>query len=455
MKRHLNIIACVIAISALTTSCESYEKRIAKLEKIATEYKASLGNNVTILAEVVDSTAQQIIYMKWVNVDESWDFVDKNMDRYGIIESHNYVTGTTENTTANWPKKDDYRYFGGFRLIKDRLFLNLWDGRYVTAVIYVNLRDNSIHEVAFPEQAEILDNEIKLTEMYVIHDAEYMCDIEYGRKEYVIKTSLTDAEYEAEAQLRAEDIRKTQEELAFQEQEWEMYDEPEDFIGDWEIYGDWEPDFIEMYDEPEDFIGDWLYGNWEYNGYDEWVGRYTMYVCISENNLRWGYNGKESYNGPYEINMEDRKIYFNRHNGFSTYINFDPRNQRLSDGDGHYFTKVNKSVGASSSNNYAGNTYGSNTRGNVLFRRDSDVIAYTSSHTFKNSMGNRISISFQGMSVNGSLLTNAPRVIYFNGSTATISVSSPYTGGGAMIISVDASRGTITDGSGDVFWMVN
>lgn len=216
MKRHLNIIAYVIAIAALTTSCESYEKRMEKLEKVATEYKATLGNNVTVLAEVIDSTAQEIIYMKWVNVEDSWDFVDKKMDRYGIIETHNYVTGTTENTMANWPKKDDYNYFGDFHLIKDRLFLNLWDGRYVTAVIYLNLRDNSIHEVAFPEGAEITDNQISLTEMYVVHDAEYMCNVEYGRKKYVIKTSLTDAEYEAEAKRRSEDIqsieRKAQEE---------------------------------------------------------------------------------------------------------------------------------------------------------------------------------------------------------------------------------------------------
>ena len=447
MKRQLKTkmaIVFAMAMATMTTSCESYEKRMAKLEKVATEYKASLGDNVTILAEVVDSTAQKIIYMKWVNVDGSWDFADKNMDRYGIIESHNYVTGITENIMANWPKKDDYHFFGGFRLIKDRLFLNLWDGRYVTAVIYVNLRDNSIHEVAFPEEAEILDNEIKLTEMYVIHDAEYMYDIEYGRKEYVIKTSLTDAEYEAEAQLRAEDIRKTQEELA--SQEWEMYDEPEDFIGDWEIYGDWEPDFI----------GDWLYGNWEYSGYDEWIGRYTSYVRITENNLRWGYNGQESYNGPYEINMEESKIYFDRHNGFSTYIKFDPQAERLVNDDGRYFTKVSSLNDNSNSNNYRQNSYNSGYQNNMVqFRNDYDVINYTSSHTFRNNVGNSIKINFQGMYVNGSLLTNAPRVLNFNGSTATISVSSPYTGGGAMIIRVDASSGTITDGSGDVFRMVN
>lgn len=202
-------------------------------------------------------------------------------------------------------------------------------------------------------------------------------------------------------------------------------------------------------------IGDWLYGNWEYSGYDEWVGRYTMYVSISENKLRWGYNGKESYNGPYEIDMNKQKIYFNRHNGFSTCLDFSPESERISDGEGHYFKKVNRSVGPGYSSSYSGSSFISSNQSNVRFRTDFDVIAYTSSHTFKNSMGNRISISFQGMYVNGKLLTNAPRVVYFNGSTATISVSSPYNGGGAMIISVDASRGTITDGSGDVFWMVN
>jgi hypothetical protein len=203
------------------------------------------------------------------------------------------------------------------------------------------------------------------------------------------------------------------------------------------------------------FFGEWIYGNWEYSGYDEWVGRYTMYVSISEDNLRWGYNGKESYNGPYEIDFDDEKIYFNRHNGFSTYFKFNSDTERISDGEGHYFKKVNRPVGTSSSNGYSNNSYSSSSQSNVIFRTDSDVIAYTSSHTFKNSMGNRISISFQGMYVNGNLLTNAPRVLRFSGSSATISVSSPYTGGGAMIISVDASRGTITDGSGDVFRIVN
>ena len=147
----------------------------------------------------------------------------------------------------------------------------------------------------------------------------------------------------SEMESKLAEMRSASEEMA--SEAWELYDEPE-YIGDWEPVGDF----------GSGVIGDWLYGNWEYSGYDEWVGRYTMYVCINENNLRWGYNGKESYNGPYEINMEDHKIYVNRHNGFSTYINFDPRNQRLSDGDGHYFTKVNRSVGANYSNSNSNNS---------------------------------------------------------------------------------------------------
>lgn len=208
MKRHLKAVACVLAIAGLATACESYEKKMEKLEKVATEYKATLGNNVTVLAEVIDSTAQEIVYLRQVDGDNSWDFVALDEETTYVVEAHCYSTGNTENIITNWDKKDDYPFFKDSHLTKDRLFLNLWNGRYGTAVIYINLRDNSIHEVAFPEEAEITDDQITLTEMYVVHDAEYMYEIEYGSKKFVIKTDLTDAEYETEAKLRAENIQK-------------------------------------------------------------------------------------------------------------------------------------------------------------------------------------------------------------------------------------------------------
>ena len=144
------------------------------------------------------------------------------------------------------------------------------------------------------------------------------------------------------------------------------------------------------------------------------------------------------------------------HYGNYSYAKIDTRRKLIFADEGEPYRKVSNTPSLSandggnsqkSNNGYSGTT--------TVFRTDTDVINYTSSHTFKNNAGNSIKINFQGMYVNGGLLTNAPRVLNFSGSSATISVSSPYTGGGAMIIQVDASRGTITDGSGDVFRMVN
>ncbi len=437
MKKLVLLILPIIIASTEMNWCQrhSYEQKIARYEKKAVEFKKTFRTDHQILYELIDSVAQKVFFIE-KNV-EDYDYLGAPYHR---IKVHDYATDETKQIIPDSGDVEGFYLCGteylDSKLIKDRLFIIVHSNcmrRYEeTGVFYVNVRDNSLHYVESCDKAVFgVNNEICIHKYYFLGGFTEDGEFEYDHKEYNLSALLSDEAYA--------DNRKEQKHI------------------EEGLAAEWAAEWRRKEKEKEEMkrMKEWFFGNWEYSGYDEWFGRYTTYVCISENNLRWGYNGKESYNGPYEINMEDRKIYFNRHNGFSTYINFDPRNQRLSDGDGHYFTKVNRSVGASSSNNYAGNTYGSNTRGNVLFRRDSDVIAYTSSHTFKNSMGNRISISFQGMSVNGSLLTNAPRVIYFNGSTATISVSSPYTGGGAMIISVDASRGTITDGSGDVFWMVN
>lgn len=82
------VIVFAMAMATMTTSCESYEKRMAKLEKVATEYKASLGDNVTILAEVIDSTAQEIVYLRQVEGDDSWDFIALEEEISYVLEAH-------------------------------------------------------------------------------------------------------------------------------------------------------------------------------------------------------------------------------------------------------------------------------------------------------------------------------------------------------------------------------
>lgn len=116
-------------------------------------------------------------------------------------------------------------------------------------------------------------------------------------------------------------------------------------------------------------IGEWLYGNWKYSGFDEYVGRFTMYVNITENNLRWGFNGSESYNGPYEIDMETHQIIFDRHNGHYTHVDFDPQTERLLYENGAVFYKSECNTNTqqnSRSNSYYSSSYnGMNSNNNT------------------------------------------------------------------------------------------
>ena len=198
-------------------------------------------------------------------------------------------------------------------------------------------------------------------------------------------------------------------------------------------------------------VKSWLIGTWEWTG-NIWGQQVWTRLDISDDYIVASSTYGIDDQGTFRIDIDEQTLYY----GNYSYAKIDTRRKKIYADEGEPYRKVSNTP--SFSTNGGGNSYKPNNEhyeATPSFRTDSDVINYTSSHTFKNSAGNRIKINFQGMSVNGSLLTNAPRVLNFSGSTATISVSSPYTGGGAMIIRVDASRGTITDGSGDVFWIIN
>ena len=198
-------------------------------------------------------------------------------------------------------------------------------------------------------------------------------------------------------------------------------------------------------------VKSWLIGTWEWTGNIYGQRVWARLVISDDYIVAPSIYGIEDQ-GSYRIDLENQTIHY----GNYSYAKIDTRRKLIYADEGEPYRKISNSTSFSA--NGGGNSYRSN-QGNygatTAFRADIDVINYTSFHTFRNNAGNRIKINFQGMYVNGSLVTNAPRVLNFNGTSATISVSSPYTGGGTMIIRVDASRGTITDGSGDVFWMVD
>lgn len=225
--------------------------------------------------------------------------------------------------------------------------------------------------------------------------------------------------------------------------------------------------------QEEKEVKNWIQGTWTWSGrmrvYDNYYMNTECTLLIDDDYIVSLTNGEVLDQGAITNIDLDKQII---HYGSYSYLEFNNNCQKIylgSHKEKKYFRKVsniaslpsNRSQGSSSqyrsgSNNSS--SYGlrsSNNYSTVSFRTDTDVIAYTSSHTFRNNMGNNIEITFQGLYLNGNLITNAPRVLNFSGSGATISVSSPFNGGGAMFIRVDASRGTITDGSGDVFWIVD
>ena len=185
----------------------------------------------------------------------------------------------------------------------------------------------------------------------------------------------------------------------------------------------------------------WLQGNWEWSG--------TIYGY--RNSCRLGVSDDYAVlatprgvldQGKISIDFDDNTIHFG-----STYMNFDLDNGRLGDfSNGMYYRRM--SGGSSSRSSYSG---GSSSYSSTTFNTSSDVMAYISNR-FRNSSGNTITIKYDGLYSNGNQITNAVRVVRFNGSRASLTATSPYTQG-ALYFTVDASRGTITDGSGDVFYI--
>lgn len=333
MKKLVLLILPIIIASTEMNWCQrhSYEQKIARYEKKAVEFKKTFRTDHQILYELIDSVAQKVFFIE-KNV-EDYDYLGAPYHR---IKVHDYATDETKQIIPDSGDVEGFYLCGteylDSKLIKDRLFIIVHSNcmrRYEeTGVFYVNVRDNSLHYVESCDKAVFgVNNEICIHKYYFLGGFSEDGEFEYDHKEYNLSTLLSD---EAYANNRKEQ-KHIEEGLAA---EWHKNEEGKEIKK----------------------VKKWIIGNWELNGYDEWVGRYTSYVCITENNLRWGYNGRDSYNGPYEIDVNACKIIFNRHNGNYTHIDYYPGMERLADGEGHCFTKVNRSVGANYSNSYSNNS---------------------------------------------------------------------------------------------------
>lgn len=212
----LLLISVTAAFSLTLLSCDSYERKMARLEKVATEFKATLSPNNQILAERIDSTAQKVFYLE-PDKEGYGDVSIKN------IKVHDYTTNETISVLPESGSIEDFEFCGieyrDSKVIKDRLFIKLQSDCMwrlgSTGVFYVNVRDNSLHYVESCDDATFLEKgEIIIRKFYYLGED----DEDYGgekteMKEYTLLTSLSD---EAYADNRREQ-KRTEERLA---EEW-------------------------------------------------------------------------------------------------------------------------------------------------------------------------------------------------------------------------------------------
>ena len=192
------LLLCAASIADLMVSCDSYERKMERLNKVASEFKATLSPNNQILAERIDSTAQKVFYL------------EPNEDGDGIknINVHDYVTNETHSILPEGGSIEDFEFcdtgygyveYVESRLIKDRLFFKIWSGCMwrlgATGVFFVNIRDNSLHYIESCDDATFLENgEIEISKYYVLGENEYGGE-ETERKQYTLSTSLSDEAY--------------------------------------------------------------------------------------------------------------------------------------------------------------------------------------------------------------------------------------------------------------------
>lgn len=221
-----------------------------------------------------------------------------------------------------------------------------------------------------------------------------------------------------------------------------------------------------------------LYGYWkDSNGIIELFLDADLMFCVVDKELIYRGGWSVNYTGGVDADLSDAYnggLYFTAINE-GTYTSLTPAdiniklrkdsskkkiswsrssNRTLNDAIDAYNEKVQlarEKENARSCQSTCNSDYSSKNK-RVSFNSSSDVMLYLSQHRFS-SNGVTISIRYDGIYSNGQAITSAVSVERFSGMIAVLSASSPYAGGAKLYFVLDASRGTITDESGDVFYI--
>ncbi len=330
-KKTIIISAILLAILIICVIVYVFWKKtepqrfITKYTEIAQQYKNSLNKDAEILTEIIDTSAQKIIY----HINDE-------------IIIHDYATENTQSLISTVSYDDDYEcrktndfcICEGFsilekKIIGDRLFLIIEscnDGYLAEEgvgirVFYIDIKDNSFHYVVRCANAKFNSPEqLSITTYYSgIHQSSV------EKRTYTLSTNLTDDEYKNNRNNQSVENEKLHDAISNDEKAKMM---------------------------------EWLQGTWEWSGRIHVYGsKYESVSCRIVINgdfiTFYGNNGINDQGSISEIDLDEEIIHFGSH---ST-IDFSLYNKTLyfDRSKGEQFCKVSSSNSLNVySNNFSG-----------------------------------------------------------------------------------------------------
>ena len=291
MKKTLKPLLCLLfvanAIAMMLLSCDSYEKKMARFEKVAVEYKSTLDPSNQVIAERIDSVAQKVYYLL------------HGGNGYGTIPikniiMHDYASQENKSLLPQYSTIEDFNLdnlsYCDSKVFGDRLFVLISSGsmsKYEEeAIFYINIRDNSLHFVESCFNATFSENnEIVVEKFYVLGEGEEGWGQEVRKKEFILSTQLSDNAY-------AISRKEHKEEEARLAEEWRKRDIDRIIIFDYTVNGyggnitdnnstisqlyAWGHRIISKpYAVPEGKV--WMFKNFSYSGYGRFHGADLYY----------------------------------------------------------------------------------------------------------------------------------------------------------------------------------
>lgn len=333
------IIVGIVAVRSVWYFEHSYKAKIARFEKKAKEFKATLPPDSQIIEEIIDSVAQKVYY------------IEKNIDDYEVYGApfhrffvHDYATNKTEPVLPFSGSVDEYKLCGtefiDSKLIEDRLFFAVHSNCMwrldATGVFYVNIRDNSLHFVESCDKAIFCGNdEISIQKYYYLGTRGGGIHESSDCKEYNLSPMLSD---EAYASNRKE--QKVIEECL--QKEW----------------------FERRKEEEIREVKSWLIGSWQWTGYI--LGqRVWARLDISDDYIVASSIYGIDDQGQYSIDVDNQTIHY----GNYSYAKYDKRKKIYAD-EGEPYRKVSNTpsfLTKSTSNSY--NSSSSSNNGNSIVKQ--------------------------------------------------------------------------------------